>query len=110
MAVTDASIAAVLREWARQQPDAPAYTYLDFEIDPEGYRQTLAWGELYGRVQALSAEISTGGMTVRGMVLMVVPTVLGSACPRLLLQQRRGRSRFRESLDTLRELATPVDR
>lgn len=61
MAVTDASIAAVLREWARQQPDAPAYTYLDFEIDPEGYRQTLAWGELYGRVQALAAEISTVG-------------------------------------------------
>ena len=29
MAVVEASIAAVLREWARQQPDAPAYTYID---------------------------------------------------------------------------------
>jgi long-chain fatty acid adenylase/transferase FadD26 len=61
MAVTDASIAAVLREWARQQPDAPAYTYVDYEIDPAGYRQQLTWAELYGRVQALAAEISSYG-------------------------------------------------
>ncbi|WIM89870.1 AMP-binding protein [Candidatus Mycobacterium wuenschmannii] len=61
MAVTDASIAAVLREWARQQPEAPAYTYLDFDVDPAGYRQTLNWGELYGRVQTLAAEISRVG-------------------------------------------------
>lgn len=62
MAVTEASIAAVLREWARQQPDAPAYTYIDYDVDPAGYRQTLAWGELYGRVQTLAAEISTVAM------------------------------------------------
>ncbi len=61
MAVTEASIAAVLREWARQQPDAPAYTYVDYEVDPAGYRQTLNWGDLYGRVQVLAAEIATVG-------------------------------------------------
>jgi long-chain fatty acid adenylase/transferase FadD26 len=61
MAVSDASIAAVLREWARQQPDAPAYTYIDYEIDPAGYRQTLTWSELYGRAQVLAAEIATVG-------------------------------------------------
>jgi long chain fatty acid CoA FadD26 len=61
MAVTEASIAAVLREWARQQPDAPAYTYVDYDVDPAGYRQTLTWSELYGRVQTLAAEISTVG-------------------------------------------------
>ncbi|MDT5020555.1 MAG: long-chain fatty acid adenylase/transferase FadD26 [Mycobacterium sp.] len=59
MAVTEASIAAVLREWARQQPDAPAYTYIDYDVDPAGYRQTLTWADLYGRVQTLAAEIST---------------------------------------------------
>ena len=61
MAVTEASIAAVLREWARQQPDAPAYTYVDYDVDPAGYRQTLTWSELYGRVQVLAAEIATVG-------------------------------------------------
>jgi long chain fatty acid CoA FadD26 len=57
----EASIASVLREWARQQPEASAYTYVDYDVDPAGYRQTLTWGELYGRVQALAAEISTLG-------------------------------------------------
>jgi long chain fatty acid CoA FadD26 len=61
MAVSEASIAAVLREWARQQPDAPAYTYIDYDVDPAGYRQTLTWSELYGRVQTLAAEVSTVG-------------------------------------------------
>jgi long chain fatty acid CoA FadD26 len=61
MAVTEGSIAAVLREWARQRPDAPAYTYVDYDVDPDGYRQTLTWAELYGRVQALAAEIASFG-------------------------------------------------
>src|SRR5277367_2546317 len=61
MAVSDASIAAVLRKWARQKPDAPAYTYVDYDVDPAGYRQTLTWSELYGRVQALAAEVATYG-------------------------------------------------
>ena len=39
MAVSEASIPAVLRDWARQQPDAPAYTYIDYEIDQAGYEQ-----------------------------------------------------------------------
>src|ERR1700744_1301173 len=58
MAVTEASIAAVLREWARQQPDAPAYTYIDFDVDPAGYRQTLNMGELLGRAHAWTSNIS----------------------------------------------------
>jgi long chain fatty acid CoA FadD26 len=57
----EASIASVLREWARQQPDAPAYTYVDYDVDPAGYRQTLTWSELYGRAQVLAAEIATVG-------------------------------------------------
>jgi long-chain fatty acid adenylase/transferase FadD26 len=62
MAVSEASIAAVLREWAQQQPDAPAYTYIDYDVDPAGYRQTLTWSELYGRAQTLAAEVSTLGV------------------------------------------------
>jgi len=61
MAVTEASIPAVLRDWARQQPDAPAYTYIDYELDPAGYSQMLTWSELYGRVQALAAEVASYG-------------------------------------------------
>jgi long chain fatty acid CoA FadD26 len=61
MAVTDASIPAVLRDWALQQPDAPAYTFIDYEVDPAGDPQKLTWSELYGRVQTLAAEIAPSG-------------------------------------------------
>ena len=61
MAVTESSVAAVLRERARQQPVAAAYTYIDYDVDSAGYRQTLTWAELYGRVQTLAAEIRTYG-------------------------------------------------
>src|ERR1700721_1974024 len=61
MVVTEASIPAVLRVWAGQQPDAPAYTYRDYEINPDGYSQTLTWSQLYGRVQALAAEVASCG-------------------------------------------------
>ena len=61
MAVSEASIPAVLRDWARQQPDAPAYTYIDYEIDQAGYEHKLTWSELFGRVQALAQEIATIG-------------------------------------------------
>src|SRR6202161_77752 len=61
MAVSEASIPAVLRDWARQQPDAPAYTYIDYEIDQAGYEQNLSWSELFGSVQALATEIASIG-------------------------------------------------
>jgi long-chain fatty acid adenylase/transferase FadD26 len=61
MAVTEASIPAALRERARQKPDAPAYTFIDYEIDPAGYSQTLTWSQLYRRVQVVAGEIASCG-------------------------------------------------
>jgi long chain fatty acid CoA FadD26 len=59
MAVTAASIPAALRERARQRPDTPAYTFIDYEIDPAGYSQTLTWSQLYQRVQVVAGEIAS---------------------------------------------------
>jgi long chain fatty acid CoA FadD26 len=61
MAVTEASIAAVLRARARQQPDAPAYTFIDYELDPEGYSQTLTWAQLHQRAQVVAGEFASCG-------------------------------------------------
>jgi long-chain fatty acid adenylase/transferase FadD26 len=61
MAVTEASIAAVLRARARQQPDAPAYTFIDYELDPEGYSQTLTWSQLHRRAQVVAGEFASCG-------------------------------------------------
>jgi long-chain fatty acid adenylase/transferase FadD26 len=59
MAVTEASLPVLLRERVRQKPDAAAYTFIDYEIDPDGYTQTLTWSQLYRRVQVVAAEIAS---------------------------------------------------
>jgi long-chain fatty acid adenylase/transferase FadD26 len=59
MAVTEASLPAALGEWARQMPDTPAYTYIDYEIDPDGYSQTLTWSQLYQRARVVAGEIAS---------------------------------------------------
>jgi long-chain fatty acid adenylase/transferase FadD26 len=59
MAATEASIPAALRERVRQRPDAPAYTFIDYEIDPAGYSQTLTWSQLHRRAQVVAAEIAS---------------------------------------------------
>ncbi|MGB6208096.1 AMP-binding protein [Mycobacterium sp.] len=59
MAVTEASLPAALGETARQKPDTPAYTYIDYEIDPDGYSQTLTWSQLYQRARVVAEEIAS---------------------------------------------------
>jgi long-chain fatty acid adenylase/transferase FadD26 len=61
MAVSEASIPALLREQARQQPDAPAYTFIDYDLDPVGYSETLTWSQVQWRVQVVAAELASYG-------------------------------------------------
>ena len=39
MPVIESSIPAVLEERARRQPNDIAYTFIDYEVDPEGLRR-----------------------------------------------------------------------
>ena len=61
MPVTDESIPALLRGQASLQPDAPAFTFIDYELDPAGFTETLTWSQPHQRVQALAAEIAPDG-------------------------------------------------
>jgi long chain fatty acid CoA FadD26 len=61
MSAIESSISAVLAERARQQPDAPAYTFLDYEVDPAGYSQSLTWSEVHQRAQVVAAELTSCG-------------------------------------------------
>ena len=54
-------IPAALREQVRQQPDAPAYTFVDYEVDPAGYSQSLTWSQLHRRAQVVAAELASCG-------------------------------------------------
>ena len=55
------SIPAVLRERARQHPDAPAYTFIDYGLDPAGYSETLTWHQVLVRAHAVAAELASCG-------------------------------------------------
>jgi long-chain fatty acid adenylase/transferase FadD26 len=72
MAVTEASIAAAMRATARQKPEAAAYTFIDYELDPAGYSQTLTWSQLDQRVQVLAREIASYG-SPRDRVAILAP-------------------------------------
>lgn len=61
MPVTDSSIPGALAERARQQPDTPAYTFIDYELDPAGYAETLTWSRVHRRVQVVAAELASVG-------------------------------------------------
>lgn len=61
MPVIESFIPALLRKQARQQPDAPAFTYIDYEFDPAGFVETLTWSQAYQRVQVVAAEIACCG-------------------------------------------------
>jgi long chain fatty acid CoA FadD26 len=59
MAATEASIPAALGERARHKPNTPAYTFIDYDVDPEGYSQTLTWSQLQQRARVVAAEIAS---------------------------------------------------
>jgi long chain fatty acid CoA FadD26 len=51
----------VLGERARQQPDACAFTFIDYEVDPAGYSQSLTWSQVHQRAQVVAAELASCG-------------------------------------------------
>src|ERR1700752_1318813 len=61
MSAIDSSISAVLGERARRQPDARAYTFIDYELDPAGDSETLTWFQVHRRAQVVAAELASLG-------------------------------------------------
>jgi long chain fatty acid CoA FadD26 len=57
----DQSLSAVLHERATQQPDARAFTYIDYELDTSGYAETLTWSQVRLRAQVVAAELVSCG-------------------------------------------------
>jgi long-chain fatty acid adenylase/transferase FadD26 len=55
------SIPAVLSERAKQQPDDIAYTFIDYEVDPAGFAESLTWSEVHERVQVVAEMLATCG-------------------------------------------------
>jgi long-chain fatty acid adenylase/transferase FadD26 len=61
MPVANASIPALLQARADQQPDATAFTYIDYEQDPAGFAETLTWSQISQRARILAEELALCG-------------------------------------------------
>ena len=61
MPMIERSILAVLGERARQQPDDLAYTFVDYEVDPAGFAESLTWSEVHQRAQVVAEKLRAAG-------------------------------------------------
>lgn len=59
--MTDTTLVGVLRERASLQPEDIAYTYLDYDHDPEGVPNALTWAQLYRKVRGLAYQLRQHG-------------------------------------------------
>ena len=61
MPVTDPSIPDLLRERASEQPNALAYTFVDHDIDPGGFPESLTWSQVHRQAQVIAKELRLCG-------------------------------------------------
>lgn len=55
------SIPATLAERVERCPDEAAFTFIDYEVDPAGYSETLTWAQVHNRAAAVASEIASCG-------------------------------------------------
>ena len=55
--VTASSVAELVRQRARTQPDTVAFTFIDYEVDPAGFAESMTWAQIYRRAQAVAEEL-----------------------------------------------------
>ena len=60
-ASSHSSLPAVLHKVAHQEPDAIAYTFIDYEVDPDGFAETLTWSQLHRQAMVVADELRTYG-------------------------------------------------
>ena len=57
------SIPAILQQRAQQQPNDVAYTFVDYELDPAGFTESLTWSQVHHRVQVVAERLRQCGST-----------------------------------------------
>ena len=61
MPLLESTIPGLLADRARTQPDDIAYTFIDYDVDPAGYAETLTWAQVHHRVQIVAEELLRHG-------------------------------------------------
>ena len=58
---TRPSLPTLLHQRASRQPDAAAYTFIDYELDPAGFAETITWSQLHQRTLIVAEELRRCG-------------------------------------------------
>ncbi|HYO00596.1 MAG TPA: AMP-binding protein, partial [Mycobacterium sp.] len=51
----------MLRDRADRQPDVVAFSFVDYELDPDGYPESLTWSQVYQRTRVVAEELALCG-------------------------------------------------
>jgi len=54
-----AFVPEMLCDHARLRPDTAAFTFIDYDVDPAGFTETLTWSQTYERAQAIARELTS---------------------------------------------------
>jgi len=68
----ESSIPALLERLALRQPDDVAFTFIDYEVDPAGFAESLTWSQVHQRARVVAEELSRYG-SVGDRVAIVAP-------------------------------------
>lgn len=60
-ALSQQTIPSILRGRAAAQPDDIAFTFIDYDVDQNGYAESLTFGDLHHRVRVVAAELLRNG-------------------------------------------------
>ncbi|MFI0449071.1 fatty acyl-AMP ligase [Actinomadura sp. 6N118] len=44
-------------QWAAEKPEAPAFTFVDYSVNPAGAKVTLSWAEAHRRARAMAVRL-----------------------------------------------------
>ena len=57
MPLIESSIPSSLERLAQQRPDDVAFTFIDYEVDPAGFAETLTWSQVHQRAGVIAEEL-----------------------------------------------------
>lgn len=63
MAAIESSIPVLLSEHARERPNETAFTFIDYDVDPAGFAESLTWSQLHRRALTVAEELRRCGTT-----------------------------------------------
>ncbi|WP_343572168.1 AMP-binding protein [Mycobacterium sp.] len=61
MSAMELTLSAWLADWARQQPDAPLFTFVDYQVDPAGRPKVLTWSRAQQGAQVVADALASCG-------------------------------------------------